>query len=81
MTRHTVQGDRAYRSRDAILTAAAELFAERGFDQVTIRDIATRANLSPAMVMKCGGSKKQLFYRTARITPPPLPAVPDSELG
>ncbi|MFW6090485.1 MAG: TetR family transcriptional regulator [Actinomycetota bacterium] len=81
MARHTVRDDRADRSKDAILAAAAELFAERGFDQVTIRDIATRANLSPAMVMKCGGSKKQLFYRAARITPPPLPAVPDSELG
>lgn len=81
MTRRTAQADRAERSREAILSAAAELFAERGFNQVTVRDIATRANLSPAMVMKCGGSKKDLFYRAAKITPTPLPDVPASELG
>jgi len=68
-------------SRLAILAAATELFAERGYDQVTIRDIAARADLSPAMVMKCGGSKRELFLRSATITPPPLPDVPRSQLG
>jgi AcrR family transcriptional regulator len=68
-------------SRAAILAAAAELFAERGFNQVTIRDIAARADLSPAMVMKCGGSKRELFYETATIMPPSLPDVPLSHLG
>ena len=68
-------------SRKAILAAAAELFAERGFNQVTIRDIAARADLSPAMVMKCGGSKRELFYAAATIVPPPLPDVPLPELG
>ncbi|MEV8511699.1 TetR family transcriptional regulator [Dactylosporangium sp. NPDC051484] len=68
-------------SRQAVLAAATELFAERGYDQVTIRDIAARADLSPAMVMKCAGSKRELFLRSARITPPPLPDVPRSELG
>ncbi|WP_432837730.1 TetR family transcriptional regulator [Dactylosporangium sp. CA-092794] len=69
------------RSRQAILAAAAELFAEHGYDQVTIRDIAVRADLSPAMVMKCGGSKRELFLLSAKIAPPPLPDVPRSELG
>ncbi|MFC7547803.1 TetR/AcrR family transcriptional regulator [Plantactinospora sp. GCM10030261] len=68
-------------SRQAVLAAATELFAERGYDQVTIRDIATRAALSPAMVMKCGGRKRELFLRSATITPPSLPDVPRSELG
>lgn len=68
-------------SRAAVLAAARELFAERGFNQVTIRDIAARADLSPAMVMKCGGSKKQLFYEAATVTPPPLPDVSLAELG
>src|SRR5690606_29040310 len=67
--------------RGAILSAATELFAERGYDQVTIRDIAARARCSAAMVMKCGGSKRELFYAAATINPPPLPDVPDSELG
>lgn len=68
-------------SRAAILAAAAELFAERGYRQVTIRDIAARAGASPAMVMKCGGSKQELFYETATINPPPLPDVPLDRLG
>jgi AcrR family transcriptional regulator len=68
-------------SRASILAAAVELFAERGFNQVTIRDIAARADLSPAMVMKCGGSKRELFYETATIMPPPLPDVPLAHLG
>ena len=68
-------------SREAILAAAAELFAEHGFNQVTIRDIAARAELSPAMVMKCGGSKRELFYEAATIVPPQLPDVPHSHLG
>lgn len=68
-------------SRRAILAAAGELFAERGFNQVTIRDIAARAGLSPAMVMKCGGSKHDLFYAAAVVTPPPLPDVPVARLG
>lgn len=68
-------------SRRAILSAAAELFAERGYNQVTIRDLAARADLSPAMMMKCGGSKRELFYQTAVIAPPPLPDVPVSQLG
>ncbi|BCB83070.1 TetR/AcrR family transcriptional regulator [Phytohabitans suffuscus] len=68
-------------SRRAILAAATELFAERGYDQVTIRDIAARAHLSPAMVMKCGGSKRDLFLKVAKIVPPPLPDAPPSELG
>lgn len=68
-------------SREAVLAAARELFAERGFNQVTIRDIAARANLSPAMVMKCGGSKKELFYQAATVSPLPLPDVPPARLG
>lgn len=73
--RHAESGSRA-----AVLTAARELFAERGFNQVTVRDIAARANLSPAMVMKCG-TKKELFYQAATVTPPPLPDVPRTQLG
>lgn len=68
-------------SAAVIVAAARELFAQRGFHQVTIRDIAARANRSPAMVMKCWGSKQDLFYQAATIDSPPLPDVPDEELG
>ncbi|MGW4323094.1 TetR family transcriptional regulator [Streptomyces sp. NPDC004684] len=36
------------RRRDAILTAAHELFAERGFDATSIADIAEAARCRPA---------------------------------
>lgn len=68
-------------SRQAILEAAGELFSTRGYGQVTIRDIAARAGTSPALVMKRGGSKHDLYQATARIVPPPLPDVPDEHLG
>jgi AcrR family transcriptional regulator len=68
-------------SRKAMLDAARELFAAHGFDQVTIRDIAARAGISPALVMKLGVSKRELFLLTATIAPPPLPEVPLERLG
>lgn len=68
-------------SRQAILDAAGELFSTRAYGQVTIRDIAARAGTSPALVMKCGGSKQDLYHAAARIVPPSLPDVPDEQLG
>lgn len=68
-------------SRQAILEAASQLFNTRGYGQVTIRDIAARAGTSAALVMKCGGSKQDLYQATARILPPALPDVPNGELG
>ncbi|AHK31672.1 hypothetical protein OPAG_05014 [Rhodococcus opacus PD630] len=69
------------RARDAALAAAAALFSERGYSQVTIRDIAALAELSPAMVMKCVGNKQELFLEVATVEPLPLPACPSSDLG
>jgi AcrR family transcriptional regulator len=69
------------RARDAAIAAATELFAERGYRQVTIRDIATLAGLSPAMVMKSVGNKQKLFHDVVTVEPLPLHSVPTSELG
>ena len=49
------------RTRHVILDVARQLFTERGFTSTTIRDIAERAGVSPALVMKLTGSKAQLF--------------------
>jgi len=35
-------------TKDRLLTAAAELFAERGFHRTTVRDIAARARATVA---------------------------------
>lgn len=63
------------------MAAATKLFAERGYRQVTIRDIAVAAELSPAMVMKVVGSKEKLFHEVAEVQPLDLAGIPDEELG
>lgn len=44
----------------AILTAAAELFAERGPAATSIRDIAARSNVNHGLVFRHFGTKEQL---------------------
>ncbi|MGX6508756.1 TetR family transcriptional regulator [Rhodococcus sp. SJ-2] len=56
-------------TRDTILDAARPLFAERGFNGTTIRDIAEAAGVSPTLVMKLTGSKAELFQAAAPESP------------
>jgi AcrR family transcriptional regulator len=48
-------------TRAALLRAAAELFAERGYDHATIRDIGERAGVDAAMIARYFGGKAQLY--------------------
>jgi AcrR family transcriptional regulator len=48
-------------TREAILAAAREAFADRGFDGSSIRSIASAAAVDPALVHHYFGSKDQLF--------------------
>ena len=48
-------------TREAILAAAREAFAERGFDRSSIRAIAAAAGVDPALVHHYFGTKEQLF--------------------
>lgn len=48
-------------TRDAIVAAARDLFARRGYTATTIKDVAAAAGCSPALVMKLTGSKAELF--------------------
>jgi AcrR family transcriptional regulator len=59
-------------TREAILTAAREAFAERGFDGASIRSIAAGAGVDPALVHHYFGNKDQLFL--AAIDAPINPA-------
>ena len=64
----TLSGARkSERTRAAILKAAQELFAELGYARTTVRDIAARAAIDPAMVMRYFGSKDALFARATAI--------------
>lgn len=48
-------------TRAAIRTAARELFAERGYERATVRDIAARAGVNQALLFRYFGSKDDLF--------------------
>lgn len=51
---------------ERILTAAAELFNERGYDQVTIEEIALRAEVSPATVHNYYETKGKLLLEIVK---------------
>lgn len=51
-----------HRVRAAILDAALELFAERGFDETAVRDIAARAGVSTATVARYFPVKEAMLF-------------------
>ncbi|MFI9046851.1 helix-turn-helix domain-containing protein [Streptomyces sp. NPDC053427] len=51
-------------SRESLLRAAGELFAEHGFDRTTTRDIGRRAGVDPALIARYFGGKTQLYLAT-----------------
>jgi AcrR family transcriptional regulator len=66
-------------SRDQVLQVARRLFGERGYAAVTIREVAAQAGVSPALVMKIGGSKEGLHALATPAEPTPL--EPDTPLA
>jgi AcrR family transcriptional regulator len=74
-------------SRERILDAARHLFAERGYDGSSIRQIAADAGTDPALVHHYFGTKERLFVAAVRIPIDPrrIPALladgPSSEAG
>lgn len=62
------------RTRTRIRDAAGHLFAERGFDRTSIRDVAADASVDPGLVLHYFGSKDNLF-RVATIDAAESPAA------
>ncbi|WP_439624545.1 TetR/AcrR family transcriptional regulator [Shinella sp.] len=77
------QKSKSDRTRETILEAARILFAEKGYDGTTVRDIATAANIDPAMVIRYFGGKETLFARAADIDLrlPDLSNLPAPSMG
>jgi len=74
---------KSIRTREAIESAARELFSANGFERTTVRDIGARAGIDPSMIIRYFGSKDALFARVA--TPalhlPDLNGVEPSAIG
>ena len=51
----------ADRTRQAILFAAQQIFAEKGFAEAGVRDITARAGVNPSLVSRYFGGKLKLF--------------------
>ena len=54
-------------SRGAILRAAQRLFADRGYDVTSVRAVAAKARVDPALVLHYFGSKADLFAASLQL--------------
>jgi AcrR family transcriptional regulator len=63
-------------TRAAILAAARELFADRGFDRTTMREIGARAGVDPALIHHYFGTKDRLLVESLA-----MPVDADAVLG
>jgi AcrR family transcriptional regulator len=59
--RSAVRADSARRTRQAVLTAAAELFTKRGYAATSLADVAARAGVARPTVFAAFGSKAALL--------------------
>ncbi len=58
----TLRATKMERTRQAIVAAGMELFAERGFDAVTVADIAGRADIGPRTFHRYYPDKAELLF-------------------
>ena len=63
-------------TRQAVLDGARRLFAERGYDGASVRDIAVAAGVDPALVHHYFGTKQELFLSVLGAPVDPAEMVP-----
>lgn len=51
------------KTKENIIACASSLFSKHGYENTTIRDIASEANIDPALVIRYFGSKDRLFAK------------------
>jgi AcrR family transcriptional regulator len=66
---------------DQVLSAARQLFAERGFQATTIRAVAAAAQVNPALVHHYFGDKEQLFQAAMDLPVPPAVLISQITAG
>lgn len=59
------------RTREAVLDAARRCFGKLGYEKATLRRIAAKAGVDPALVLQFFTSKEQLFRTAVRLPPAP----------
>lgn len=64
----TVREENVARTKQAILLAAQNLFATRGYAEAGVRDIALQAKVNPALIARYYGSKLELFEAVLEIS-------------
>jgi AcrR family transcriptional regulator len=74
-------GAKGSERRDRVLAAAIEAIAERGPDRVTVRDIASRAGISPSHVLYYFGRRDRILVETLRWSEEELTQRRRAELG
>jgi AcrR family transcriptional regulator len=62
-------GRRPKVTREEVLTAARQVFAERGFEGTTLATIAAKLDVSPAALLRHAANKEELF--SAAMSPAP----------
>ncbi|MFF3336602.1 TetR family transcriptional regulator [Streptomyces sp. NPDC002888] len=65
-------------TRDRILTAAREEFAERGYDKTSVRGIAKAAEVDSALVHHYFGTKEQVFEAAIEVAFAPALNAPEA---
>jgi AcrR family transcriptional regulator len=68
-------------TREAILSAARNAFAEKGFDGASIRAIATGAGVDPALVHHYFGTKDKLFLASMNVPMDPVDLITEATTG
>jgi AcrR family transcriptional regulator len=68
-------------TREAILSAARNAFAEKGFDGASIRAIATGAGVDPALVHHYFGTKDKLFLASMNVPLDPVDLITEATTG
>ena len=68
-------------TKEAILAAARDAFAEKGFDGASIRQIAGAAGVDPALVHHYFGTKDQLFVAAMDFPLDPAKILPQIAAG